>query len=477
MSIHFEQSYKDLPSSLFSLINPTPVKQPFLQIFNQNLAQELKLPENVNWTTILSGNELPKTFKTIAQAYSGHQFGHYNVLGDGRAILLGEWNTENNTVDVQLKGSGPTPYSRRGDGRATLSAMLREYLISEAMHGLGIPTSRSLAVVRTGEVVYREELHIGAILTRIAASHIRVGTFEYAVRHLSIEDYRKFLNYVIERHYPACKNEAIPALAFLEAVVKKQASLISQWMSVGFIHGVMNTDNMSIAGETIDYGPCAFMNTFQPATVFSSIDHQGRYAYANQPAIAQWNLAVLAGTLLPLIDVDQKIALEKAKSVIEMYPNYYTSFWKRVMSNKLGWSTIKDKDEILINELLAWMETEQADYTITFLAIQEPEKFQQPYFQTDSWKIWMAAWEKRCEEDNIQPDSARRQMAQYNPKFIPRNHLVEDALEKASKKNDMTMFLELLKVLQNPFKVHTTHESWMLPPEKEDPSYATFCNT
>ena len=478
MSLFFENTYQDLPHNLFSSIRPTPVKNPFIQIFNHRLAEKINLPENENWVNILSGNTLPEFCKPIAQAYSGHQFGHYNVLGDGRAILLGEWRTpDNQLLDIQLKGSGPTPYSRRGDGRATLSAMLREYLISEAMHGLGIPSSRSLAVIRTGEVVYREELHIGAILTRIASSHIRVGTFEYAVRHLSIEDYNKFLNYVIDRHYPTCKNQPIPALALLETVSQKQASLISQWMSVGFIHGVMNTDNMSIAGETIDYGPCAFMNTFHPATVFSSIDHQGRYAYANQPAIAQWNLAVLAGTLLPLIDSDQKLALEKAKAVIEKFPDLYSSTWKHIMRQKLGWKKEMQQDEILINELLAWMETEKADYTRTFLAIQEPQNFKASYFQTDSWKIWLAAWEKRCKEEGISIEEARKNMEKHNPQFIPRNHLVEEALEKASKQNDMSMFLELLQVLQNPFIVNEKHSSWMFPPEKEDPGYATYCNT
>lgn len=478
MSLSLIHSYQELPHILFSNIKPTPVKNPFIQIFNQKLANEIQLPFNQNWVHILSGNELPENCKPIAQAYSGHQFGHYNILGDGRAILLGEWRTpQNQLVDIQLKGAGPTPYSRRGDGRATLSAMLREYLISEALHGLDIPTSRSLAVVRTGEVVYREELHVGAILTRIASSHIRVGTFEYAVRKLSNEEYRKFLNYVIDRHYPTCKNSAIPALALLESVTEKQALLISQWMSVGFIHGVMNTDNMSIAGETIDYGPCAFMNTFHPATVFSSIDHQGRYAYANQPAIAQWNLAVLAGTLLPLIDSDQKIALEKAKAVIEKFPELYTSSWKRVIRNKLGWKKELATDEILMNELLAWMETEKADYTLTFLAIEDPEKIQQPYFQKDSWKIWLSAWEKRCEEEGSSAKEARKNMLLYNPKFIPRNHLVEEALEKASKQNDMSMFLELVYVLQNPFMTNEQHYSWMFPPEEGDTGYTTFCNT
>lgn len=372
----FTHSYQSLGNTFFEKVLPTPVAAPTLFLYNESLANELGINENNDTAVlagILSGNQLAVGASPIAQAYAGHQFGYFTMLGDGRAILLGEHlGPDGQRWDVQLKGAGPTPYSRRGDGRATLRAMLREYLISEAMHGLGIPSSRSLAVVATGEKVFREEIQAGAVLTRIMKSHIRVGTFEYARQFLKTEELERLTQYTLNRHYPAARIQQNAALTLLEKVLHQQAWLIAQWMRVGFIHGVMNTDNMSIAGETFDYGPCAFINSYDPTKAFSSIDTNGRYAFGNQPNIAHWNLSCLANALLPIIDSDTDKAVKMATEVLNQFPALYTQFYTATMAAKIGFDENRISNEViaLLKELMQWMQTEQADYTNTFLTIE-----------------------------------------------------------------------------------------------------------
>ena len=339
----FDNTYLNLSKSMFSKINPTPVKTPKLILFNHNLSKEIDLDfskiDNKELALIFSGNQLPDGSESIAQAYAGHQFGHFTILGDGRALMIGEHiDKSNNRYDIQFKGSGKTPYSRNADGRAALGPMLREYIISESMHHLGVPTTRSLAVVETGEDVVRESILKGAILTRVASSHIRVGTFQYALISKNKSDLKTLFNYTINRHYPSIKRSHSTAVELLKIVLDKQINLICDWMRVGFIHGVMNTDNMTISGETIDYGPCAFMDKYDPETVFSSIDHQGRYAYYNQPRIAKWNLERFAESLLPLIDTDNRVAIKIAQGVLEEFPEKYKKRWLEMMKKKIRFS-------------------------------------------------------------------------------------------------------------------------------------------
>lgn len=496
---HFQNSYATLPQQLFASVPPTPVAAPQLVLLNKRIAQSLGLdfsamsPAEI--AALFSGNTLPPGAQPIAQAYAGHQFGHFNVLGDGRAILLGEQLTpDGQRYDVQLKGAGPTPYSRRGDGRATLSAVLREYLMSEAMYHLGIPTTGSLAVVTTGEKVYREEIHNSGVLTRIATSHIRVGTFEYVSRFHDKETLQAFTDYTIERHYPHLQNAENKALALLEAVLLRQVHLITDWMRVGFIHGVMNTDNMSIAGETIDYGPCAFMNRYSPQTVFSSIDHQGRYAYGNQPPIAQWNLVRLASSLLPLIDETPEKAIEQAQAIIDSFPPLYDEAWLVMMRRKLGWIGEAPGDTELINELLQWMLDHGADYTNTFLLLQDTLKTDMAVTQlmesyaitgagdreqpTDEerFKKWLQQWRQRVTANGQTTEAALQIMQAVNPAFIPRNHNVEAALA-AAQQNDYSLFHTLLKVLQQPYQAQPEHKAYQLPPIGDESDYQTFCNT
>jgi uncharacterized protein YdiU (UPF0061 family) len=475
-------SYAQLPPLLFDRVLPTPVEKPSEVILNFELAKQVGL--NITsesrpiLTEILSGNtQLPGT-DPIAQAYMGHQFGYPNMLGDGRAILLGEHvSPDGRRFDVQLKGSGVTAYSRRGDGRATLSSMLREYIISEAMFHLGIPTTRSLAVIATGEPVYRETIQEGAVLTRIAASHIRVGTFEFATRNLTKEDFLTFLNYVIKRHYPELQDADDKPIAFLQAVMENQAFLISEWMRVGFIHGVMNTDNMSIAGETIDYGPCAFMNHYHPETVFSSIDTQGRYAFANQPAIAQWNLSVLASSLLPLIDDEIEKAIEKAKAMIQKFPGIYARHWLKMMRNKLGLITELDGDKKLAEDLLLWMQNNQADYTNTFFHLSQNELPKDALYQQDDFKHWYVQWNVRL-LSNEQPEKISRNLMQKaNPSFIPRNHKVEEALQAATLGKEMSQVNKLLEVLSKPYEYREEMANYHQAPMNGDGGYKTFCGT
>lgn len=478
---NFRNSYTTLPEVLFTPTVPTPVSKPTLLLFNHPLAASLGLDTDAGLTDIytrhLSGNEVPEHTTPVAQAYMGHQFGYLNMLGDGRAILLGEHSDPaGNLFDIQLKGSGPTHYSRRGDGRATLSACLREYIMSEAMFGLGIATSRSLAVVASGEPVFREQAHDGGILTRVMSSHIRVGTFEFATRHLSVQDMARFLDYVIHRHYPHLSESNNKALDFLKAVMQKQAALICEWLRVGFIHGVMNTDNMSIPGETFDYGPCAFMNAYDPATVFSSIDTGGRYAYGNQPVIAQWNLSVLAGTLIPLIHDDQKQAIALAKEEIHRFPALFEEMWLDMMCKKVGIFTSNKEDKELINKILHWMKDSGSDYTNTFKLLEFATPGSLP--EEDAvFREWYALLQQRYAGEGKEEADRKKLMAAYNPVYIPRNHLVEEALEAATLGKDFQPLYRLLDVLSMPYKVQPGMEKYRQPPAGGDGFYKTFCNT
>lgn len=473
MPFQFQNTYRALDERLFSIASPTPVKEPSLIIFNESLAKELGIKSFDNIAAQLSGNLMLDDAQTIAQAYAGHQFGHFNILGDGRAHLLGEHVTLSGArFDIQLKGSGPSPYSRRGDGRATVSAMLREYIISEAMFHLGIPTTRSLAVVATGEKVYRDPIQDGAILTRIASSHIRVGTFEYVYYLNDKELLQTFTNYTINRHYPELQNEVNPTLAFLRKVMLQQIDLVVHWMRVGFIHGVMNTDNVSIAGETIDYGPCAFINSYHPETVFSSIDGNGRYAFGNQPNIAQWNIASLASALLPLIQDDKENAIALAQDVINEFPALYQDAWLRMMCNKLGIIDMQENDQQLIEILLDWMQIHQADYTNTFLKIQGAEYIRDEVYYDLDFKQWYFTYLERIKKQDISLTQQLR--SKNNPVFIPRNHKVENALAAASNGN-LSVLKEILSALENPYTFQEKYSSYLNP--NNDRSYKTFCGT
>jgi serine/tyrosine/threonine adenylyltransferase len=482
LSLNFDNSYARLPQSFYSLQKPVSVRNPQLVLFNASLAEALGLSYQQNNKTLiakqLSGNETPPGAEPLAQAYAGHQFGHFTKLGDGRAILLGEHITPGGKrFDIQLKGSGQTPYSRRGDGRATLRSMLREYLISEAMHGLGIPTSRSLAVVSTGEPVYREVMHEGAILTRIMSSHIRVGTFEYVNRFCSTEELKQFTDYVINRHYPAIAATENPPLELLKAVAEKQIELIINWLRVGFIHGVMNTDNTSISGETFDYGPCAFMNKFDPAAVFSSIDTNGRYAYLNQPSIIFWNLGVLADALLPLLDEDKNRGIDMANGVLHSLEKTFTDHWYAMMFAKVGIAEATDADRPLIDDLLQMMYDTGADYTQTFYDLRSTLLPDNPLFQQKSFQLWFLWRNKLISGIEGGRETALTLMQNNNPVYIPRNYWVEQALDEAIA-GDFSLFNDLLGVMQKPCEQHPGREKFSQNPTGYDErGYQTFCGT
>ncbi|TVQ88527.1 MAG: YdiU family protein [Bacteroidetes bacterium] len=481
----FDNTYSQLDKKLFTALEPAKVKQPALSLWNDNLARELGLRFGENSkkvkAEIFSGNRLPDDSFPLAQAYAGHQFGHFTMLGDGRAILMGEQITQNNKrFDIQFKGSGQTPYSRRGDGRATLYSMLREYLISEAMHHLGIPTSRSLAVVKTGEEVIRETIQPGAVLTRVMTSLIRVGTFEY-VRYLQPQLIEEFTRYVINRHFPDLAESENPALELFEKVMHLQIDLVVNWMRVGFIHGVMNTDNMSIPGETFDYGPCAFINAYHPRKVFSSIDHYGRYAFGNQPSIAQWNLGCLAVTLLPLIDEREEKATETAREKLSRFEKLFSDKYFKMMCNKLGIENPEENDGMLIEELLNWMQQHEADYTNTFLAIENGGSFSQGsdagIYGQESFTNWYKRWEQRVARNQGGMKQAKEIIQQHNPAFIPRNHLVEEALEAAASNENYQPFHKLLDILSRPYDRTDELSSYQNPPAQGDSGYQTFCGT
>jgi uncharacterized protein YdiU (UPF0061 family) len=479
---NFDNSYARLPESMYARLNPVPVRSPRLVVFNRQLAETLGLQsqalEGEEGAAIFAGNRIPPGAEPIAQAYAGHQFGHFTKLGDGRAILLGEHLTPDGArFDIQLKGSGQTPFSRRGDGRAALGPMLREYIISEAMHALGIPTTRSLAVVTTGEQIYRETPLQGAILTRVAASHIRVGTFEYLASHGDQAGIKALAEYTIRRHFPALITEENPYLSLLQTVMERQASLVVQWLHVGFIHGVMNTDNMALSGETIDYGPCAFMDAYDPATVFSSIDLNGRYAYGNQPNIVQWNLARFAETLLPLLDEDQEKAIQLANETLATFPETFRRYRLAGMRAKLGIFTEEDTDMELIQELLSCMQQNRADYTNTFRDLAAEKPAETPLFADQVFLDWYRRWQERLARQPQSLEESRLIMRSHNPAVIPRNHRVEEALEAAVERRDFSVMTKLLEVLFQPYEERAEFGEYRLPPEPSDTCYQTFCGT
>ncbi|PPA86161.1 YdiU family protein [Brevibacillus laterosporus] len=479
---NFDNSYAQLPKSFFASLNLNPVSSPKLIILNDPLATSLGLNvqelQSENGVEVLAGNRIPEGAFPLAQAYAGHQFGHFTRLGDGRALLLGEQITPlGERFDIQLKGSGKTPYSRRGDGRAALGPMLREYIISEAMHGLGIPTTRSLAVVTTGELVIRETDLPGAVLTRVADSHLRVGTFQYVSKWGTEEELRVLAEYTLQRHFPEVEAGENRYLLLLQEVIKRQALLIAKWQLVGFIHGVMNTDNMAISGETIDYGPCAFMDAYDPATVFSSIDIQGRYAYGNQPYIAGWNLARFAETLLPLLHVNHEQAVKLAQDAISDFTELYHSNWLAGMRAKLGISNEEIQDESLIEDLLSMMQKYRADYTNTFRALTFDTLKDTVLFGTPEFTQWHELWQARLSRQQGSKASAYQLMQNSNPALIPRNHRVEDALESAVNQGDYSVMKRLLVALSNPY-AHSSEQAEYskLPPLSTGP-YRTFCGT
>ena len=469
MHISFDNSYAALPDAFYTRLKPTPVKTPKLLAFNDDLAQVLGIEVGgaINAAEVFSGNVMPDTAAPLAQLYAGHQFGNYNPqLGDGRAILLGEViDTHGMRRDIQLKGSGPTPYSRSGDGRAWLGPVLREYVISEAMHALGIPTTRALAAVSTGEPVFREQGALpGAILTRVAHSHLRVGTFQVFAHRGEIDHLKTLTNYAIQRHYP----DAIGPMGLLRAVCAAQADLVAAWMSVGFIHGVMNTDNCSIAGETIDYGPCAFMDAFHSGRVFSSIDQQGRYAFGNQPNIAVWNMAQLATSLLQQID-EKETAVEEATEIVHAMPAQIEAAWLRRFAPKIGISTPQPDDVTLVEDLLNLMQTDGTDFTNTFRALATLDPKNQ-FTNRDAFDAWYTKWQQRITNEP-DPDVI---MNRTNPAVIPRNHRIEQMIE-AAVAGDMTPFTRLTTALCDPF--NATDTDLQQPPTQSEIVPATFCGT
>ncbi|RRJ67450.1 YdiU family protein [Paenibacillus oralis] len=479
---NFDNSYAALPDIFYSRIDPNPVRLPKLTVLNEPLAGELGLnpealrsEENV---AVFAGNRVPEGTFPLAQAYAGHQFGHFTMLGDGRALLVGEQIAPSGgRWDIQLKGSGRTPYSRGGDGRAALGPMLREYIISEAMHALGIPTTRCLAVVTTGEPVYRETELPGAVMTRTAASHIRVGTFQYAANFGSGEELRALADYTIKRHYPEALEAENPYLALLQAVIGRQASLIARWQLIGFIHGVMNTDNMAVSGETIDYGPCAFMDVYDPATVFSSIDTGGRYAYGNQPYIGLWNLTRFAESLLPLLHENEDEAVKLAEGALAEYTDLFQSRWLAGMRAKLGMFGEEAQDETLIKDLLGLMHEHRADYTNAFLGLTFDRPDDSALFGAPEFARWQERWRERLGRQPESEAASHELMQRSNPALIPRNHRVEEALEAAVERGDYSVMERFLGALSDPFAHAPEQAEYAAPPAPAACPYRTFCGT
>ena len=486
----FSNTYARLPERFFARLSPTPVAKPHLIKFNETLASELGIhteglePDEV--AAVFAGNVIPPGAEPIAMAYAAHQFGNFvPQLGDGRAILLGEVLDRNGERrDIQLKGSGPTPFSRRGDGRAALGPVLREYLVSEAMHALGIPTTRALAAVLTGEGVFRERPMPGAVLTRVASSHIRIGTFQYFAARGDVEAVERLSGYVIDRHFPEARDFERPALAMLRTVVERQAQLIARWMHVGFIHGVMNTDNTALSGETIDFGPCAFLNSYDPAKSFSAIDELGRYAYRNQPKIAQWNLARFAETLLPLLDLSPERAVELANEAISAFPLRFEEHWLAGMRNKLELASNKDGDFELAQALLRAMHENGADFTLTFrrlCAAAADEKADANvrilFANPAAYDEWAAMWRSRLAADTLDPTARAQTMRAINPAFIPRNHRVEQALNAAIEHGDFSPFAEMLTVLSRPYEDQAAFADYANTPQADERVFRTFCGT
>ena len=484
---NFDNSFARSLEGFFKPCQAEPATAPTLLHFNHALAKELGLDpvalDSEAGLAIFSGNATPEGSEPLAQAYAGHQFGGFSPqLGDGRALLLGEViDTQQRRRDIQLKGSGRTPFSRGGDGLAAIGPVLREYLIGEAMHALGVPTTRALAAVATGKHVYREIALPGAILTRIAASHIRVGTFQYAGARGDILKVRELADYAIQRHYPDTSDAENPYLAFFAAVADAQAALVARWMNIGFIHGVMNTDNMTISGETIDYGPCAFMDKYAASTVFSSIDQYGRYAYANQPEILTWNLARLAETLIPHVDTKKERAIELLTETIECIQPLYESYWLSGMRSKIGLTTEDILDEELINDLLKIMEAGQADFTLVFRRLSktlqgDSDAVRNLFKEPDAFNAWVVRWQKRLEQEDIVAETTAQAMDRVNPIYIPRNHKVEESLA-AAVNQDMRPFTKLLEVVIQPFDEVAGNEAYTEPAPTTNRRYQTFCGT
>lgn len=490
MTIAFDNSYARLPERFYSRTSPTPVAGPKLIRVNRPLAALLGI--DADWlagpdgVAVLAGNAVPEDAASIALAYAGHQFGHFvPQLGDGRALLLGEVvGTDGVRRDIQLKGSGPTAFSRRGDGRAALGPVLREYVVSEAMHALGVPTTRALAAVTTGETVFRETALPGAVLARVAQSHVRIGTFQFFAARKDVEGVRLLADHVIGRHHPHCAEAERPYLALLEAVAEVQARLVAHWLSVGFVHGVMNTDNCSISGETIDYGPCAFLETYHPGTVFSSIDQNGRYAYANQPGIALWNLARLADALLPLIDEAQEKAVALAQGALEKFKGWFEQAFEERLRAKLGLDSPEDGDAALAEDFLGLLAESQVDFTLAWRRLCEAADGDDAallalFGDPDAVTGWLARWRERSARDGAAGD-ARDQAARMraaNPIHIPRNHLVEAVIRAAVDRGDLAPFEELLEVVSDPFTERPGLEEFARPAKMEERILQTFCGT
>ena len=492
MTVHFpfQNTYAALPEGFFARVAPTPVTSPRLVKLNRPLAARLGLDPDVlespEGVEILAGKRVPSGADPIAMAYAGHQFGHFvPQLGDGRAILLGEViDTDGVRRDIQLKGSGPTPFSRRGDGRAALGPVLREYIVSEAMAAMGIPTTRSLAATITGEHVIRETALPGAVLTRVAASHIRVGTFQYFAARGDTEGVKRLADHVIARHYPDAAGTERPYHALLEGVLARQAELVARWLLVGFIHGVMNTDNTSISGETIDYGPCAFMDHYDPAAVFSSIDEQGRYAFANQPRIMLWNLTRLAECLLSLFSDDKDRAIEQAQTILAEFPAKFTAAYQSGLRRKIGLFTEQDGDEALVQDLLDAMAKNQADFTLTFRRLGDAAEdsgrdadIRQLFADPAAFDEWAARWRQRLGSEPQTPAERAKAMRTVNPAFIPRNHRIEAAIQAAVGRDDFAPFEELLAVLSKPYGDQPAFADYANPPEPDQRVLQTFCGT
>ena len=480
MNWNFDNSYSRLSDAFKEHIEPVAVKNPKLVLMNEDLVEELNLDfskiDKNELDALFTGNILPEGSNAIAQAYAGHQFGHFTMLGDGRAVLIGEHVTNNNKrYDIQFKGSGKTTFSRNGDGRAALGPMLREYIISEAMHNLNIPTTRSLAVAKTGEKIMRDNPLQGAILTRVASSHIRVGTFQYVAARDKRDELEIFLNYVVKRHYPELVNSNNKALDLLKILIDKQIDLVINWMRVGFIHGVMNTDNMTISGETIDYGPCAFMDIYDPKTVFSSIDKMGRYAYCNQPAITKWNLSRFAECLIPLIDEDEDKAVKSATELIETFGERYEKKWLNMMRKKLGLLGVENEDKFLIVDLLTWMHQKKVDYTNTFCHLMNIEIEKNKNYEDSNFQNWKKRWQERLNINNNTPEKNMKIMRSVNPLIIPRNQKVEEALEAAENDN-FNSINQLIEVLKEPYSRGKNILEYQISSNYNE-NYQTFCGT
>ena len=476
-------SYIGLPEEFFQSVDPEPVKAPALLAFNDDLAEHLNIDlseeDKVNF---FSGNRIPSDSIPIALNYAGHQFGNFvHQLGDGRAVLLGEIRDKKNTVDLQLKGSGPTIYSRQGDGRSALGPVLREYILSEAMHHLNIPTTRALAAISTGEYVARDEFEPGGILTRVAKSHLRVGTFEYFASRQQYEDLKILADFAIQRHYPHIREASNHYLELLKEVAKNQSVLVSKWMSVGFIHGVMNTDNFTISGETLDYGPCAFLDEYHPGKVFSSIDQEGRYAFGNQPSIAAWNLASLAGCLIAFIDKDSDKANEMATEVLDNFSIETNQRILNLMCKKIGLDGESKINQDILKKLLKIMMNNESDFTIAFRSISnllrnDPKNFLNEFKKDKEITIWLESWKKAIHNENEDVNQLAVELDKINPIYIPRNHQVQQIIEMAYE-GDFSKFWEVLEIIKRPFDENEKYSEYEKRPLEDQKVRKTFCGT